>query len=291
MQGVLVKPLFTRGSHVFEAPILLSQEPRDVRALLAAALLPPLVTAGLRYLVLQPIRRRQKYQQARPTAGRCPSIVGTALASCAQSASRPRWQPCGPAGDPAWRQRRVWGSAAASCPLWHAGHEAAAGHEPGHPTGCPVRRGGGGAAGAGCPAQDCSGGPAGAALARTTGAGTMGWLWAHLCLRTGSTCAHRPVHIGRTCGQVQRAGGAAARSHTGCRAGRPRGRQRPLRQPGRCHAGGAVSLLSARGCCSARQRLPAGHAGLRRTACTASAARQAQLGSCVVQPGHAWPGR
>ena len=63
VQGVLLKPLFSRGSHVFEAPILLSQTPADARALAAAALLPPLVSAGLHYLVLRPLRKRLRVQQ------------------------------------------------------------------------------------------------------------------------------------------------------------------------------------------------------------------------------------
>ena len=88
LQGVLVKPLFTRGSHIFEAPIMLSAEPADARALLIAYLLPPLVTAGLRYLVVQPIRRRAKYQQVRECkTGR----VGSTEHS-------QRYMPCCPAG-------------------------------------------------------------------------------------------------------------------------------------------------------------------------------------------------
>ena len=66
-QGVVPKPMFTYGSHVFEAPIMLSSEPTDVRALAVATLLPPLVAAGIQYLVLQPIRRRARYQQVSHT--------------------------------------------------------------------------------------------------------------------------------------------------------------------------------------------------------------------------------
>ena len=63
MQGVLLKPMFSRGSHIFEAPLLLSNTPADARALAAATLLPPLISASMQYLVLRPLRKRLRVQQ------------------------------------------------------------------------------------------------------------------------------------------------------------------------------------------------------------------------------------
>ena len=69
-----MKPLFSRGSHVFEAPVLLSQTPLDARALAAATLLPPLISAGMHYLVLRPLRKRLRVQQVRLPAR--PAVAG-----------------------------------------------------------------------------------------------------------------------------------------------------------------------------------------------------------------------
>ena len=63
LQGVMVKPQLWRGSHLFEVPILLSNTYRDAHALAVASLLPPLVSLGLHYLVLKPLRRHWKVQE------------------------------------------------------------------------------------------------------------------------------------------------------------------------------------------------------------------------------------
>ena len=87
-----MKPLFSRGSHVFEAPVLLSQTPLDARALAAATLLPPLISAGMHYLVLRPLRKRLRVQQVPLSAS--PAVAGSAV--IAQHALLPKLRPCPP---------------------------------------------------------------------------------------------------------------------------------------------------------------------------------------------------
>ena len=69
LQGVVVKPQFSRGSHLFEVPIALSHTYRDPPALLVAYLLPPGIALCLHYLVLRPLRKHWKVKEVRSRLG------------------------------------------------------------------------------------------------------------------------------------------------------------------------------------------------------------------------------
>ena len=58
-----MKPRFSRGSHVFEVPVVLSSTYRDPPALLVAYLLPPAVALGLHFFLLRPLRRHWRVKE------------------------------------------------------------------------------------------------------------------------------------------------------------------------------------------------------------------------------------
>ena len=62
LQGVSLKASFTRTSHRFDFPILLTRQ-LDARTVAAAYLLPPAVGLTLQFCVWRPLRRRWNSRQ------------------------------------------------------------------------------------------------------------------------------------------------------------------------------------------------------------------------------------
>ena len=65
MQGIVLKPRFSRGGHVFEVPILMSPVTKDYPVLLASYLLPPAISLAVKFWVVKPLKRRHKVQKVR----------------------------------------------------------------------------------------------------------------------------------------------------------------------------------------------------------------------------------
>ncbi len=63
LQGVVLKPRFTRGTHTFDFPLLLSHDPRSWRVLLGAYVLPPLAVYVTKRHIIRPLRRWRKTRQ------------------------------------------------------------------------------------------------------------------------------------------------------------------------------------------------------------------------------------
>ncbi len=63
MQGILLKPRFTRGTHTFDFPVLLSADARNWRLLLAAYAVPPLTLYVARRHVIRPLRRWRRTRE------------------------------------------------------------------------------------------------------------------------------------------------------------------------------------------------------------------------------------
>ena len=68
LRGVSLKASFTRTSHRFDFPILLSRY-LDARTVAAAYLLPPVVGLTLQLCVWRPLRRRWNRHQVNPRGG------------------------------------------------------------------------------------------------------------------------------------------------------------------------------------------------------------------------------
>ena len=62
-QGVVLRPKFSRGGHVFEVPILLSTTVSDYRVAAAAYILPPAISLMVKFWIVKPLRRRAKLQK------------------------------------------------------------------------------------------------------------------------------------------------------------------------------------------------------------------------------------
>ena len=63
LQGVVLRPKFSRGGHVFEVPILLSTTVSDYRVAAAAYILPPAISLMVKFWIVKPLRRRAKLQK------------------------------------------------------------------------------------------------------------------------------------------------------------------------------------------------------------------------------------
>ncbi|BDA50839.1 DnaJ homolog subfamily C member 11 [Coccomyxa sp. Obi] len=63
LYGVVLKPRFTRGTHTFDFPLLLSHDPRAWRVLLGAYVLPPLAVYVTKRHIIRPLRRWRKTRQ------------------------------------------------------------------------------------------------------------------------------------------------------------------------------------------------------------------------------------
>ena len=62
----MLKPRFTRGTHTFDFPILLTVDPRNWRVLVAAYVLPPLTVYVAKRHIIRRVRRWRKARQVRP---------------------------------------------------------------------------------------------------------------------------------------------------------------------------------------------------------------------------------
>ena len=67
MQGVVLKPRFGRGGHIFEVPIMLTQSAKDYRVVAAAYIVPPLLTIFAKYYVIKPLRKRSRVRKVGQT--------------------------------------------------------------------------------------------------------------------------------------------------------------------------------------------------------------------------------
>ena len=80
-QGVVVRPRFTRGAHIFDFPILLAPVlSRSWRVWVAAYVLPPLLTLSIKHLVVRPAWRwhqKKKVQTIRVGSG-----LGCLISGC-----------------------------------------------------------------------------------------------------------------------------------------------------------------------------------------------------------------
>ncbi|KAK9907695.1 hypothetical protein WJX75_008271 [Coccomyxa subellipsoidea] len=63
LYGVVLKPRFSRGTHTFDFPLLLSHDPRAWRVLLGAYVLPPLTIYVTKRHIIRPLRRWRKARQ------------------------------------------------------------------------------------------------------------------------------------------------------------------------------------------------------------------------------------
>ena len=63
VQGIILRPRFSRGGHTFEVPILLSPTVTDYKLLLAAYVVPPLAVFVTKYYVIKPLRMRAKVRK------------------------------------------------------------------------------------------------------------------------------------------------------------------------------------------------------------------------------------
>ena len=59
----MLKPRFSRGTHTFDFPLLLSHDPRAWRVLLGAYVLPPLTIYVTKRHIIRPLRRWRKARQ------------------------------------------------------------------------------------------------------------------------------------------------------------------------------------------------------------------------------------
>ncbi len=67
MQGLILRPRFSRGGHVFEVPVMLSPSvQQDTHLLLAAYVVPPLVTYLTKYYLVLPLKKRAKVKKVLP---------------------------------------------------------------------------------------------------------------------------------------------------------------------------------------------------------------------------------
>lgn len=63
MQGIILRPKFSRGGHIFEVPIMLSPSVRDSNVLLAAYILPPLLAYVMKSWIVLPLKKRAKVKK------------------------------------------------------------------------------------------------------------------------------------------------------------------------------------------------------------------------------------
>lgn len=76
MQGVVLRPMFKRGSHVFVFPMVLAPyQDASWRVVLGAGVLPPLAGLLLKYYVVRPLRRRYKLRKVRSMCARETHLV------------------------------------------------------------------------------------------------------------------------------------------------------------------------------------------------------------------------
>lgn len=73
-QGIVLKPRFSRGTHTFDFPVLLSHDPRAWRVLLGAYVLPPLAIYVAKRHVIRPLRRWLKTRQVNSAGCLCNSV-------------------------------------------------------------------------------------------------------------------------------------------------------------------------------------------------------------------------
>jgi len=72
MQGLILRPRFSRGGHVFEVPVMLSPSvQQDTNLVIAAYVVPPLLTFITKYYVVLPLQKRSKVKKVLP---RCPPL-------------------------------------------------------------------------------------------------------------------------------------------------------------------------------------------------------------------------
>lgn len=60
-----MKGSFTRGGQQFQFPVVVSHAYDDWRVLAGAYVVPPLLTLGLRHLVVRPLARRRRVKKVR----------------------------------------------------------------------------------------------------------------------------------------------------------------------------------------------------------------------------------
>ncbi len=63
MQGIILRPKFSRGGHIFEVPVMLSPSVRDSHVLLAAYILPPLLAYVTKSWIVLPLKKRAKVKK------------------------------------------------------------------------------------------------------------------------------------------------------------------------------------------------------------------------------------
>ncbi|EIE26180.1 DnaJ-domain-containing protein, partial [Coccomyxa subellipsoidea C-169] len=63
LYGIVLKPRFSRGTHTFDFPLLLSHDPRAWKVLLGAYVLPPLTIYVTKRHIIRPLRRWKKARQ------------------------------------------------------------------------------------------------------------------------------------------------------------------------------------------------------------------------------------
>ena len=63
VQGVFLKPRFTRGTHTFDFPILLSQDYTNWRILLGGYVVPPLTIYVAKRHIIRPLLRWRRLKE------------------------------------------------------------------------------------------------------------------------------------------------------------------------------------------------------------------------------------
>ena len=74
-QGVVVRPKFSRGGHVFEVPIMVSPTLQDYKILAAAYILPPTISLVIRFCIVKPLRRHARRQKVLHPNKQFPSSI------------------------------------------------------------------------------------------------------------------------------------------------------------------------------------------------------------------------
>ena len=63
VQGIILRPKFSRGGHVFEVPVMLSQTVQDTHILATAYILPPLLAYVTKVWIVAPLRKKSKVKK------------------------------------------------------------------------------------------------------------------------------------------------------------------------------------------------------------------------------------
>jgi hypothetical protein len=66
VQGLILRPRFSRGGHVFEVPIMLSPSVQDYNLVVAAYVVPPFLTFVTKYYIVLPLKKRAKVKKVPP---------------------------------------------------------------------------------------------------------------------------------------------------------------------------------------------------------------------------------